>query len=78
MSTLPDVEAAADALPLLQQRELLRHLLAKLAEPAVPPGKSLHDRMQDLCGVVDSGLTDLSTNKRYLDGLGRPHAARAI
>jgi hypothetical protein len=75
MSTLAEVEAAADCLPLPQQRELLQHLAAKLhIPPTVPPAQSLHDRMQDLCGIVDSGLTDLSTNKQYLEGLGRPRA----
>lgn len=32
---------------------------------------SVGELMVDLCGVVDSGLGDLSTNPAYLAGLGR-------
>lgn len=32
---------------------------------------SVHELMQDCCGMVDSGLRDLSTNPKHLEGLGR-------
>lgn len=32
---------------------------------------SVGDLMADLCGSIDSGVTDLSTNPVYLEGLGR-------
>jgi hypothetical protein len=71
MSTLVEIEAAADALPLQQQRELLERLAAKLSErPDVPKG-SLHDLMKDGCGIVDSGVPDLASNKEHLRGFGR-------
>lgn len=32
---------------------------------------SVGELMSDLCGVIDSGVTDLSTNPAYLEDLGR-------
>lgn len=32
---------------------------------------SVGELMADLCGSIDSGVTDLSTNPAYLEGLGR-------
>jgi Arc/MetJ-type ribon-helix-helix transcriptional regulator len=32
---------------------------------------SAHDLMKDGCGCVDSGIGDLSTNPRHLEGFGR-------
>lgn len=41
----------------------------------VPPEErefvSVGELMSDLCGVIDSGLGDLSTNPKYLEDLGR-------
>ncbi len=72
MSTLAEIETAADALPLKQQRKLLEHLAAKLEQlrkrKAVP---NLHERMKDFCGIVDSGIPDLATNKKHMEGFGR-------
>jgi hypothetical protein len=34
------------------------------------PG-SLHDLMQDLCGIIEDGPPDLSTNPKYFDDFGR-------
>lgn len=48
-------------------RESPRH---ELHEPSVG------DLMADLCGSVDSGVTDLSTNPAYLEGLGREGLGR--
>jgi len=31
---------------------------------------SLHDLMKQYCGIVDSGLGDLSTNPKYMEGFG--------
>jgi hypothetical protein len=42
--------------------------MARSAAEAVP---SVHDLMKDVCGIVDSGLTDLASNPAHLDGLGR-------
>jgi len=30
-----------------------------------------HDLLKDLCGIYKGGPTDLSTNKKYFDDLGR-------
>ena len=32
---------------------------------------SVGELMADLCGTIDSGVTDLSTNPAYLEDLGR-------
>jgi len=31
---------------------------------------TLHDLMKRSCGVVDSGVSDLATNPKYMDGFG--------
>ncbi|CAN5582080.1 hypothetical protein BH24ACI2_BH24ACI2_02030 [soil metagenome] len=35
------------------------------------PFKTIFDVVPELAGSLDSGLGDLSTNKKYLEGLGR-------
>jgi len=53
-------------------RETLEHTLA--AAPPLPEeddGLSAYDLMKDGFGCVDSGLGDLSTNPKYLEGFGR-------
>ena len=72
MNTLAAIEAAADSLPLKQQRKLLEHLNAKLEKPAAKKANpSLHERMKEFCGIVDSGIPDLATNKKHMKGFGR-------
>jgi hypothetical protein len=70
MSSLREIEAAADALPPHQQRELLEYLSSKLARP-VATKTSIHERAKDFCGIVDSGIPDLATNKKRMEGFGR-------
>ena len=36
-----------------------------------PRKGSLHDLMQDLCGIIEDGPSDLSTNPKYFDDFGR-------
>ena len=36
-----------------------------------PDESSAGELMAELCGAIDSGVTDLSTNPAYLEGLGR-------
>ena len=49
-------------------------LRVALSDSAAPgdnkPPATLHDAMQDSCGVAD-GPTDYATNPDYLDGFGR-------
>ena len=71
MSTLAEIEAAADTLPLSQQKKLLQHLTVKLSSPKTLPKPSMHDLMKDGCGIVDSGIPDLATNKKHMRGYGR-------
>ncbi len=43
--------------------------------PGGPPAggdrPTLYDVMKDVCGVVDSGIDDLGSNPKHLEGLGR-------
>ena len=71
MSTLTEIEAAVETLPVKQQRKLLEHLTAKLIPRKTLPKPSMHDLMKDGCGMVDSGIPDLSTNKKHMRGYGR-------
>ena len=64
MSTLAEIEAAAENLPPREQRELYE-FLAKRIEP------SAHDLMQDGCGIVSSGVGDLATHPSHLENMGR-------
>ena len=73
MSTLAEIEAAADVLPPGQQKKLLQHLTAKLSPGGdmQKPKLSAHDLMKDGCGIVRSGKRDLATNKKHMQGYGR-------
>jgi hypothetical protein len=49
-------------------------LLGAWVDDAQPPEvaePSVGELMGDLCGLIDSGVTDLSTNPAHLEGLGR-------
>ena len=35
------------------------------------PVVSVHDLMKDYCGIVNSGIGDLSTNPKHMEGFGR-------
>ncbi|MDP2792736.1 MAG: hypothetical protein Q8O25_01420 [Sulfurisoma sp.] len=39
--------------------------------PARPPVTSLHDLMQDCCGVAEPTPPDYASNPAHLDGFGR-------
>jgi hypothetical protein len=72
MSTLTEIEAAAKSLPRRDKRKLFNFLAADLeAKPKRKKFVSAHDLMKDLCGIVRSGVGDLSTNKKHLEGMGR-------
>lgn len=55
--------------------EGVRHVLdASLPdEPGSIPEKrpTLYALMENCCGIVDSGVDDLASNPKYLEGLGR-------
>ncbi|MDB6003349.1 MAG: hypothetical protein JWR15_336, partial [Prosthecobacter sp.] len=52
-------------------RETLEHTLAMVPLPAEHNQPSAYDLMKDGFGCVDSGLTDLASNPKHLEGLGR-------
>jgi hypothetical protein len=58
--------------------EGLRHVLERREAPAeteqkppLPRKGSLHEALQDLCGIFDDAPSDLSTNPKYFDDFGR-------
>jgi hypothetical protein len=53
------------------QSELVRDAIeTSLRAPDATTGPSLFDQISDLIGVTAAGPPDLSTNKKYLEGLG--------
>lgn len=53
-------------------REAERQDAEKAAEAAeAKPFKTIFDVAPDIVGSVDSGLTDLATNKKHMEGYGR-------
>ena len=55
--------------------QLVRAALEKaLPAPAADwpaDGPSLYERMKDAIGCIDSGVTDLATNPKHMEGYGR-------
>jgi hypothetical protein len=51
--------------------ELFRRWLGEPPEQGAVQPPSLHERLRDYCGIVDSGVTDLATNPKYLEDFGR-------
>ena len=41
------------------------------AESTEQSQPSFYDLTKEFCGYIDSGLGDLSTNKKYLEGIGK-------
>ena len=76
---LPDDLAArleaASAQTHVPPAQLVRAALQKaLPAPAADwpaDGPSLYERMRDFIGCIDSGVTDLATNPKYLEGFGQ-------
>jgi hypothetical protein len=66
-----EAKSAAEGRPI---RDVAIELFgAWVSESQRPDGSDLSvgEMMADLCGAIDSGVTDLSTNPAYLEGLGR-------
>ncbi|HMV84303.1 MAG TPA: ribbon-helix-helix protein, CopG family [Blastocatellia bacterium] len=49
---------------------MLEALRKYLAEQEVPP-VSAYELAKDYIGIIDDGPTDLSTNKKYMEGYGQ-------
>jgi hypothetical protein len=58
-----------EGLRLVLEKETVRPP-AKKALPKKPRPGSLHDLMQDFCGIMTEGPPDLATNPKYFDGFG--------
>lgn len=76
---LPDDLAArleaASAQAHVPPAQLVRAALEKSLPAPVPEapaeGPSLHERMKDFIGCIDSGVTDLATNPKHMKGFGQ-------
>jgi hypothetical protein len=76
---LPDDLAArleaASAQTHVPPAQLVRAALEKaLPAPAADwpaDGPSLYERMKDFIGCIESGVTDLATNPKYMEGFGQ-------
>lgn len=66
---------AAAALRGLKFKDLVEEgLLRALESPdelVKKKPKTAYDFMKDACGIVASGVNDLATNQKYMQGLGR-------
>jgi hypothetical protein len=65
-------EAALQGRPMRELvEEGLRLVLARpVKEPKTRKRPSVGDLMKDYAGIVDSGVTDLATNPKYMEGFG--------
>jgi hypothetical protein len=79
---LPD-ELAARLTEASTRRQLPPEEIVRLSlDRALPPpelpagGPSLYDLMKDAIGCIDSGVTDLSTNPKYMEGYGLSRSQR--
>jgi Ribbon-helix-helix domain len=74
--------AAASEQTHVPPAQLVRTALEKALPPPAPDwpadGPSLHERMKDFIGCIDSGVTDLATNPKYLEGLNRVASKKQI
>ncbi len=66
------IARAAAAEGMSREEYLRKAALERLERPGSEPGKRLtaYEVSADLCGSVDSGVTDLASNPKYLEGFG--------
>ena len=51
--------------------ELYERWLSESSDADEQPGPSAGELLRDVCGMFDSGVGDLSTNPKYMEGFGR-------
>lgn len=66
------ITEAATAEGVSREEFLRKAAIERLAKPSQKSGKSptAYDLSADLCGSLDSGVTDLASNPKYLEGFG--------
>lgn len=69
MNSLAEIEAAVESLPRADRVKLLQHL-QKTVQPTCY--ELVREIFEEPGRLADSGLGDLSTNKKYMEDLGRP------
>jgi hypothetical protein len=64
-----EAEASRRMLP---KSALVREALERsFKRPRQTRRQSAFDRVNDLCGIIKDGPTDMSTNPKYMDGFGK-------
>ena len=64
-------ELVEEGLRLVLEKEKAPAETAEKPAQRKPRPGSLHDLLKDLCGIIDDGPADLSTNSKYFDDFGR-------
>jgi hypothetical protein len=67
--TLKDL--VEEGLRLVIEKEQGKAIADDKSQPKKPRPGSLHEALQDLCGMIKDGPSDLSTNPKYFDDFGR-------
>lgn len=49
---------------------LFRRWVEECSTTILPPTPTAYELLQDGCGIVNSGMSDLATNPAHLDGFG--------
>jgi hypothetical protein len=60
-----------EGLRLVMEKEKPPGVVEKKPPRRNPRPGSLHDVMQDLCGIIKDGPSDLATNPKYFEGFGK-------
>lgn len=72
MNKFAEIETAVMSLPRREKQKIFKSLEKELVEkPKAKKFVSAHDLMKDGCGIIRSGIGDLSTNKKHMEGFGR-------
>lgn len=69
--SVQDIEQAISALDRVMLRHIYRFVGARLQSEEAEDQPVPYERIAHLAGVFDDAPTDLSSNKRYLEGLGQ-------
>jgi predicted transcriptional regulator len=68
---LEAASAQAQVPPAQFARATLEKALSLYASDWPADGPTLYERMKDAIGCIDSGVTDLATNPKYMEGFGQ-------
>ncbi|MCW1924884.1 ribbon-helix-helix protein, CopG family [Luteolibacter arcticus] len=69
--------AAAAGIRRVSKSAIVRQALEAALAAKKPAAASLFEQMKDGLGCIDSGVSDLATNKKHLEGYGGKKVRRA-